>query len=74
VVKLFFAPFAVKSFFRESELTTLTCLLTEIEILDAAPFLFSSEISTLEELRICTEKIDLRFGERAKKREDSGDS
>jgi hypothetical protein len=40
---------------------------------DPAPFLFSSEISTLEELRARTEKIDLRFHECAKKRENSGD-
>lgn len=45
----------------------------EIEIPDAAPFLFSSKISTLEELGARTEKIDLRFHECAKKRENRGD-
>jgi len=69
-----FAPFAVKSFFRNSERTTLTCLLTEIEISDPAPFLFSSRISTRKEVRAGAEKIDLHFRECAKKGENSGDS
>jgi hypothetical protein len=40
---------------------------------DPAPLLFSSKISTPQQLRTRAEKIDLRFHECAKKRENSGD-
>jgi hypothetical protein len=75
-LRIFFALFAGESF--PSGLGTQNSRLARVnwrklKFPNPASILFSSGISTLQQLRARGEKIDLHFHECAKKRENSGD-